>query len=363
MDHKGVHMVDKKTGVKPKAKSSAASKKIAKCATKPKAAPKKAAVKTAVKKVAPKKTLSKVTKSKTLKKEIVETAAEVIGEARETEDQTADKALAKAGRRSAKAIKEAEAEQARQERKTSSETKEDKPKITQKPPRSRTERAGKKYREVAKLIEKDKAYTLAEALNLAVKTSTTKFDATVELHINLGVDPKQADQNVRDSVSLPAGTGKTVRVAVFAEGDNVAKAKVAGADIAGEADLLAQLDKEEINFDVLITSPNLMSRLGKYAKLLGPKGLMPNPKSGTITADVAKAITEAKAGRVEYRVDPTGIIHLGIGKVSFGPEKLNQNAEAIMASVRAAKPSSLKGNYINSLFVTTSMGPSIKVAI
>jgi len=204
---------------------------------------------------------------------------------------------------------------------------------------------------------------VAEALDLAVRTSPTKFDATVELHVNLGVDPKQADQNVRDNVTLPAGTGKSLRVAVFAEGDNVAKAKAAGADIAGEADLLARLDKEEINFDVLITSPNLMARLGKYAKLLGPKGLMPNPKSGTITADIAKAIKEAKAGRVEYRVDQAGIIHLGIGKVSFGAEKLRQNAEAVLASIRAAKPASLKGTYINSAYITTTMGPSIKVAL
>ncbi len=271
--------------------------------------------------------------------------------------------LAKAGRRSAKAIAEAEAEQARQERIKSGEALKDKPSEAKKPPRSRIERAGKKYREAAKLIDKDKAYTVAEALELAVKTSTVKFDATVELHVNLGVDPKVADQNVRDSITLPAGTGKTLRIAVFAEGDEIVKAKTAGADIAGEAELLAQLDKEEINFDVLITSPQLMARLGKYAKLLGPKGLMPNPKSGTITTDIVGAIKEARAGRVEYRVDGAGIIHLGIGKVSFGAEKLNQNADIVLSSIRAAKPSSLKGIYINSVFITTSMGPSIKVAL
>ncbi|MDO8591901.1 MAG: 50S ribosomal protein L1 [bacterium] len=225
------------------------------------------------------------------------------------------------------------------------------------------ERAGKKYRQMAKLIDKDRAYTLVDALELATKTSAVKFDATVELHVNLGVDPKTADQNVRDSVTLPAGTGKELRVAVFAEGDGVANAKAAGADIAGEADFLAQLDKEEINFDVLITSPQLMARLGKYAKLLGPKGLMPNPKSGTITTDIPKAIKDSKAGRVEFRVDPAGIIHLGIGKVSFGAARLQQNADAVMTSIRAAKPASLKGNYINSIYVTTSMGPSIKVAL
>jgi len=321
-------MVDKKTGLKPKTKKVVSRKKVEKKI--------KEEVKTEPV-VSEEPTVAKKTKAP-------------------------EKPLAKAGRHSPKAVAEAEAEQARQERKKTTE-KEEKPKEPKKPARSRLERAGKKYREVAKLIEKDKTYTVAEALDLAVKTSPTKFDATVELHVNLGVDPTQADQNVRDNVTLPAGTGKTLRVAVFAEGDNVAKAKAAGADIAAEADLLAQLDKGEINFDVLITSPNLMARLGKYAKLLGPKGLMPNPKSGTITADVAKAIKETKAGRVEYRVDQAGIIHLGIGKVSFGAEKLQQNAEAILTSIKAAKPASLKGSYINSVYITTSMGPSIKVAL
>lgn len=323
-------MVDKKTGLKPKVKKVVVKKKVEK----------------------------KIKKDAEVKPAVVE------GVAVPEETKAAPKPQAKAGRRSPKAIAEAEAEQARQERiKAAKETEPVKPKVIKKPARTRLERAGKKYREVAKLIEKDKIYTVAEALDLALKTSPTKFDATVELHVNLGVDPKQADQNVRDNVTLPAGTGKTSRVAVFAEGDNVAKAKAAGADIAGEAELLAQLDKEEINFDVLITSPNLMARLGKYAKLLGPKGLMPNPKSGTITADVAKAIKEAKAGRVEYRVDQAGIIHLGIGKVSFGVEKLQQNAEAVVSSIKAAKPASLKGIYINSAYITTTMGPSIKVAL
>src|SRR3989338_9954225 len=321
-------MVDKKTGLKPKTKKVVSRKKVEKKI--------KEEVKTEPV-VSEEPTVAKKTKAP-------------------------EKPLAKAGRHSPKAVAEAEAEQARQERKKTTE-KEEKPKEPKKPARSRLERAGKKYREVAKLIEKDKTYTVAEALDLAVKTSPTKFDATVELHVNLGVDPTQADQNVRDNVTLPAGTGKTLRVAVFAEGDNVAKAKAAGADIAAEADLLAQLDKGDINFDVLITSPNLMARLGKYAKLLGPKGLMPNPKSGTITTDVPKAIKEAKAGRVEYRVDPAGIIHLGIGKVSFGADKLQQNADAVMVSIRTAKPASLKGTYINSIYVSSSMGPSIKVAL
>ncbi len=321
-------MVDKRTGLKPKTK-----------------------------KALPKKIVEKKTKEE-IKAEPVVSDETIAAE----KTKTLEKPVAKAGRRSPKAIAEAEAEQARQERKKTT-VKEEKPKEPKKPARSRLERAGKKYREVAKLIEKDKTYSVAEALDLVVKTSPVKFDATVELHVNLGVDPKQADQNVRDNVTLPAGTGKTLRVAVFTEGDNIAKAKAAGADIAGEADLLAQLDKEEINFDVLITSPNLMARLGKYAKLLGPKGLMPNPKSGTITADITKAIKEAKAGRVEYRVDQAGIIHLGIGKVSFGADKLQQNAEAVLNSIRSAKPASLKATYINSAYITTTMGPSIKVAL
>lgn len=356
-------MVDKKTGLKPK--KAISNKQKTKSTEQPKAAPKDAVVKPAKKEPTVKKTELETSNPKTVIDDAVETRTEAI-DSPTIETEAAEKTLAKAGRRSAKALKEAEEEKAKEARKAAikkAEVMGEKPKIPVKPPRSRAERAGKKYRQASKLIEKDKIYNLMEALDLAVKTASVKFDATVELHINLGVDPKQADQNIRDSVSLPAGTGKSVRVAVFAEGDNVAKAKTAGADIAGEADLLAQLDKEEINFDVLITSPNLMARLGKYAKVLGPKGLMPNPKSGTITADIPKAIKEAKSGRVEYRVDPAGIIHLGVGKVSFGADKLNQNAQVVLASVLAAKPSSLKSVYINSLYVTTSMGPSVRVAL
>ncbi len=271
------------------------------------------------------------------------------------------KATAKAGKRSAKAIKEAEAKDVKEERKTNKAEVAETPKAPVKPPRTRLERAGKKYREIAKLIEKDKEYDLAEALDLATKTSPVKFDATVELHIRLNVDPKQADQNVRDTVNLPEGSGKTLRVAVFAENEDVKAAQAAGADIAGSDDFLAQLDKNELNFDVLVTSPNLMPRLGKYAKVLGPRGLMPNPKSGTITTDIAKAVKSAKGGKVEYRVDAAGIIHLGIGKVSFGAERLGKNADTVVSSIKAGKPASVKGPYVNSAFITTSMGPSIKV--
>lgn len=306
---------------------------------------------------------------KSSKKEVKE--AELVAEAAPAEEQVDTrpeaeakpaKATAKAGKRSAKAQAEAEEKQAKEARKTATKDAEAvaKPKPTAKPPRTRAERAGKKYREAYKQIEAGKTYSLAEALALAAKTSPTKFDATVEMHLNLGVDPKVADQNVRGSVSLPAGTGKTLRIAVLAEGDQAAAAKKAGADTVGSDDLLADLEKENIDFDVLIATPNMMPRLGKYARLLGPRGLMPNPKSGTVTPDVAKAVAEAKAGRVEYRVDPSGIIHLGIGKVSFGPEKLGQNAEVVLTNVRANKPASLKGVYIRSAHLSTTMGPSIR---
>lgn len=268
----------------------------------------------------------------------------------------------KAGKRSAKAIKEAEAKQEKEARKASGEEAESKPKQKQNPPKTQFERRGKNYRKLSEQIEAGKEYSLAQALDLAVKTNPAKFDATVELHINLGVDPRHADQNIRDMVVLPAGTGKTVRIAVFADVDGATAAKKAGADIAGEEEVAKMLDKGIFDFDVLIAQPMMMAKLGKYARVLGPKGLMPNPKSGTVSADVAKAVTEAKAGRVEFRVDSTGIVHLGVGKVSFGKDKLQQNAKAVLNSVKAAKPASLKGTYVKALYVTTSMGPSIVVA-
>lgn len=272
---------------------------------------------------------------------------------------------AKAGKRSEKAIKATEAKEVKEARKTekSDAEAEAKPKVQQKPARTKLERKSKKFRELAKHIEADKTYNLKEALELAVKTSPVKFDATVELHVRLGVDPRQADQNLRDTIVLPAGTGKTVRVAVLADTDDAAAAKKAGADIAGNDEFLAQLEKGVVDFDILVSTPAMMGKLGKYARLLGPKGLMPNPKSGTVTTDVAKAVKEAKAGRVEYRVDSTGIVHVGMGKVSFGPEKLLQNGQALMNSIKHNKPASLKSNYIRSMFVTTSMGPSIPVEI
>ncbi len=276
------------------------------------------------------------------------------------EDVATDETLsiAKAGKRSAKSLKEVAEQQAKEERKASGEAIE-KPAKPVTPARSRLERRGKQYRKSAEQIEKGKTYSAEQALALAQKTSHVKFDATVELHIRLGVDPRQADQNIRDNLVLPAGTGKTVRIAVLT--DDPAAAKKAGADMAGTDDLLAELEKGNLNFDTLIATPALMSKLGKYARVLGPRGLMPNPKSGTVTTDVNKAVTDAKAGRVEYRVDSTGIVHLGIGKVSFTLAQLLQNLQAVTASITANKPQSLKGNYIKSVYLTTSMGPSVSV--
>ncbi|MBR3180051.1 50S ribosomal protein L1 [Candidatus Saccharibacteria bacterium] len=223
------------------------------------------------------------------------------------------------------------------------------------------ERRGKKYQAAAKLVEKGKNYSLKEALELAIKSSPVKFDASVEIHARLGVDPRQADQNIRTTIVLPNGNGKTVRVAVFAPEDVAKTAKAAGADIAADQDFLKQLDKGTIDFDVLISTPAYMPKLGKYARLLGPKGLMPNPNAGTVTADVEKAVKESKAGKVEYRVDKQGIVHIGVGKVSFGADKLQKNAETFLDSLKSQKPASLKGTYVKSVFITTTMGPSISV--
>jgi large subunit ribosomal protein L1 len=303
-------------------------------------------------------------KSKAVEKEIKE--AEVIAEATVIKEEKAEpKAAAKAGKRSTKAVKEAEEKEAKETRKAEkAKTESAEPqKPVKNPTRSKLERSGKKFREAAKLVEAEKVYTLAEALDLATKTSTVKFDGTVELHINLGVDPRQADQNVRGTVALPSGTGKSIRVAVFTDEDDDKKAANAGADLVGVDKITAALDKEQIDFDILISAPNQMAKLAKYARLLGPKGLMPNPKSGTVTTDVVKAIKEARAGRVEYRVDSAGIIHLGIGKVSFGANKLALNANVVVDAIKAAKPASIKGTYVKSAHVSTTMGPSIKTQI
>lgn len=277
----------------------------------------------------------------------------------ETETETAQ--VAKAGKRSAKAIKEAEEKQAKEERKAGSETAEKPKKPPVKPARSRLERRAKGYRKSAEKVEKGKSYGVQEAVKLAKSTSHVKFDATVELHINLSVDPKQADQNVRDTLVLPAGTGRSVKIAVFAE--DAAAAKKSGADLAGTDEIIAMLEKGSTDFDILIATPQLMPQLGKYARILGPRGLMPNPKSGTVTADIDKAVAEAKAGRVEYRVDSTGIVHLGVGKVSFDEQQLLNNINAVMTSVKNNKPGSVKGVYIKRAYLTTSMGPSIAINV
>lgn len=279
-----------------------------------------------------------------------------------------DDAPAKAGKRSTKAIAEAEEKAEKEARKEAGDTspvdpeaEEHKKKGPVPVARPRIERRGKKYQEVAKKVEADKVHTLAEALSLATETNPTKFDASVEVHVRLGVDPRQADQNVRATVSLPHGTGKKIRVAVFAPESEHAAAKKAGADVVGDDDFAKQLDKQELNFDILVATPQYMPKLGKYARLLGPRGLMPNPKSGTVAADVAKAVTEAKAGKVEYRVDKQAIVHLSIGKVSFGADKLADNAKAFFDSLTSQKPASIKSAYVKSVSISTSQGPGIKV--
>ena len=221
---------------------------------------------------------------------------------------------------------------------------------------------GKKYIDSAKLVEKNKAYDPAEALELVCQTSKAKFDETIEIHVRLGVDSRHADQQVRGAVVLPNGTGKTVRTLVFAKGDKADAAKAAGADYVGEMDLVEKITKENwFEFDVVIASPDMMGVVGRLGKVLGPKGLMPNPKAGTVTPDVARAVNEAKAGKIEYRLDKTNIIHCPIGKASFGAEKLAENFNTLMGAVIKAKPAAAKGQYIKSCTVASTMGPGIKV--
>ena len=221
---------------------------------------------------------------------------------------------------------------------------------------------GKKYSDSAKLIEKNRTYEPAEALALVCQTSKAKFDETIELHIRLGVDSRHADQQVRGAVVLPNGTGKTVRTLVFAKGDKAEAAKAAGADYVGELDMVEKITKENwFEFDVVIASPDMMGVVGRLGKILGPKGLMPNPKAGTVTPDVAKAVVEAKAGKIEYRLDKTNIIHCPIGKVSFGGEKIAENFNALIGAVIKAKPAAAKGQYLKSVAIASTMGPGIKI--
>ena len=221
---------------------------------------------------------------------------------------------------------------------------------------------GKKYKESAKKIDKNTLYDTADAMKLVVDTATAKFDETVELHVKLGVDSRHADQQVRGAIVLPHGTGKTARVLVFAKGDKADAAREAGADYVGEMDMVEKIQKENwFDFDVVVASPDMMGVVGRLGKLLGPKGLMPSPKAGTVTPDVAKAVQEVKAGKIEYRLDKTNIIHCPIGKVSFGAEKLNDNFNTLMGAIVKAKPSAAKGQYIKSCVTASTMGPGVKV--
>lgn len=221
---------------------------------------------------------------------------------------------------------------------------------------------GKKYLESAKIVDKNKQYDPAEALDLVQKTAKAKFDETIEIHIRLGVDSRHADQQVRGAVVLPHGTGKKIRVLVFAKGDKIKEAENAGADYVGAEDLVTKIQNENwFDFDVVVATPDMMGVVGRLGKVLGPKGLMPNPKAGTVTMDVTKAIADIKAGKIEYRLDKTNIIHCPIGKASFGAEKLQDNFQTLMEAVIKAKPSAAKGQYLRSVTLTSTMGPGIKV--
>lgn len=221
---------------------------------------------------------------------------------------------------------------------------------------------GKKYVDAAKLVDKSKLYEPGEALETVIKTSTAKFDETVELHVKLGVDSRHADQQVRGAVVLPNGTGKNVRVLAICKGANEELAKEAGADFVGAEDMTQKIQQENwMDFDVLITTPDCMGLVGRLGRILGPRGLMPNPKAGTVTPDIAKAVKEAKAGKIEYRLDKTNIIHCPIGKVSFGAEKVSENFNALLEAIIKAKPAAAKGQYVKSIAVTTTMGPSVRI--
>ncbi len=223
---------------------------------------------------------------------------------------------------------------------------------------------GKKYNDSVKLIEAGKFYDVDEAVNVAVKTGTAKFDETVEVHVRLGVDSRHADQQVRGAVVLPNGTGKDVKVLVIAKPDKVEAALAAGADFAGGEEIVAKIQKENwLDFDVVIATPDMMGMVGRLGKVLGPRGLMPTPKAGTVTPDVVKAVNEAKAGKIEYRLDKTNIIHCPIGKVSFGAEKIKQNFDTLMDAIVKAKPAATKGQYIKSCVIATTMGPGVKLNV
>ncbi len=221
---------------------------------------------------------------------------------------------------------------------------------------------GKKYADSVKLIDNLKQYDPEEAVSLVLQTGKAKFDETVEIHVRLGVDPRHADQQVRGAVVLPHGTGRTIRVLVIAKGERAKEAEAAGADYVGAEDMIAKIQQENwFDFDVCVATPDMMGLIGRIGRILGPKGLMPNPKSGTVTMDVAKAIKDIKAGKVEYRLDKTAIIHCPVGKVSFGAEKLGENVKTLVDAINKAKPAAAKGTYIRSLYLSSTMGPSVRV--
>jgi large subunit ribosomal protein L1 len=277
------------------------------------------------------------------------------------DDASASGRTTKAGKRSAKAQREADEEDSRKVAAATKDEEAPKPRQIQVP--NPLKRHGKNYRAAQELIDKTKQYELPEAVQLVKDTSKTKFDASVELHMNLGVDPRQADQMVRSTVTLPAGTGKKLRVAVLAPSDKHADAKKAGADIISDGDLIDQIDKGKLEFDVLVSTPDMMARLSKVARVLGPRGLMPNPKSGTVTPNVAQAVQQAKAGRVEFRIDKQAIVHLAVGKVSFETAKLEENVKTAIDAVLKAKPSAAKGTYVQAISLAASMGPGIKLDV
>lgn len=289
-------------------------------------------------------------------------AVEVVEEAAAEE-----KKAAKAGKRSTKGQEEAAAKLEKIEAQKTGEHKEAEDVEVKKGPapktRSKLERRSKGYKKAFELTDQTKEYSIKEASEVLPKTSTVKFDASVEIHVNLNVDPRQADQNIRATVTLPHGTGKTLRVAAFVPSDQVDAVKKAGADIAGEDEFLQQLDKEQLDFDVLVATPQLMAKLGKYARILGPRGLMPNPKSGTVSAKPVEAVQAAKAGKVEFRVDKQGIVHRAVGKVSFKPEQIAENTKAVLGAIKEAKPASVKGSYVEKVTMTTTMGPSVVIAL
>ncbi len=300
-------------------------------------------------------------------KEMIAQASDKKADKKAEKVETKKDYTAKAGKRSEKALKEAEEKAAKEARKaahdTSAQGEVEAAKEKGPAPNTRplAERRGKNYKKVVKNLDKTKSYSVEEAAKLAKELNPSKFDASVELHVRLGVDPRQADQNIRSTVILPHGNGKKITVAVFAPKDEHDKAKKAGADIIADEEFTQQLDKGTINFDTLITTPAYMAKLGKYARILGPKGLMPNPKAGTISTNIEQAVKDAKAGKVEYRVDKQSIVHLSVGKVSFDADKLAANINTFFDNLDSQKPNSLKGSYIKSVFMTTTHGPSIKI--